>query len=133
MKVKPPIAETAGLLTRTTYELSWNGPRGPVTVTVTDTRTFFTRHPVIDIAIPPGMPFPLETLSYVATAAEIERARGAPGFVEALIAAAESTAAWREYAARPLPRYLVGKHRPQALSTRPRPGRRRLKLSGPGR
>jgi hypothetical protein len=100
-------------------------------LSVTDTKTFFNRHHVIDIGVPPGMPFPLETLSYIATAMEIDRAGGAKPFVESLIAAAESTAAWREYAAR-APRKSDA--RPGRQPTpRPKPGRRRLKLDTPKR
>jgi hypothetical protein len=127
----PLRAAIAGLITCKTSEISWNGPLGAVTLTVTDTKTFFNRHHVIDIGVPPGMPFPLETLSYIATAMEIERAGGAKPFVESLIAAAESTAAWRKYAARapskspPRP----GRQPPP----RPKPGRRRLKLDTPKR
>jgi hypothetical protein len=119
----------AGLLTCKICELLWHGPLGPVTLIVTDTRTFFNRHAVIDIAIPPGTPFPLETLSYIATAQEIDRARGARGFVQSLIAAAENTAAWREYVARPTKRSSHA--RQQAPPSRPKPGRRRLKLGAP--
>jgi hypothetical protein len=119
-----------GLITYKTCELSWNGPFGPVTLTVTDTKTFFHRHHVIDIAVPPNTPFPLETLSYVATAAEIERAGGAGRFVESLIVTAESTAAWREYAARS--RNSPARPGCQPPS-RPKPGRRRLKLGTPRR
>ena len=116
----------AGLISCKTYELVWNGPFGAVTLSVTDTKTFFNRHHAIDIGVPPGMPFPLETLSYIATAMEIERAGGAKPFVESLIAAAESTAAWREYAAHAPknPAARPGRQSPP----RPKPGRRRLKL-----
>jgi hypothetical protein len=124
-------AAIAGLISCKTYELSWNGPFGAVMLSVTDTRTFFNRHHVIDIGVPPGMPFPLETLSYIATAMEIKRAGGAKPFVESLIAAAESTAVWREYVARAPSNFpaLAGRQPPP----RPKPGRRRLKLDTPKR
>jgi hypothetical protein len=121
----------AGLITCRTSAVRWNGPFGAVTLTVTDTRTFFRRHHVIDIAVPPGLPFPLETHSYIATAIEVERAGGAARFVESLIAAAESTAAWREYAARSQ-RNPAARAAPQ-LGPRRKPGRRRLKLDAPKR
>jgi hypothetical protein len=88
---------------------------------------------VIDIAVPPGMPFPLETLSYIATPSEIERAGGAGRFVESLIAAAENTAAWRDYAAHASVRDLLVHPPCRRQPARPRPGRRRLKLSVPRR
>ena len=75
-------AGAAALMTCKTYKLPWSSPFGPVTLTVTDTKTFFSRHHVVDIGLPPDTPFPLETLSYVATGAEIQRAGGAAGFVE---------------------------------------------------
>jgi hypothetical protein len=121
----------AGLIDCKTYKVSWNGPRGVVRLAVTDTKTFFNRHHVIDIAVPPGTPFPLETLSYVATAAEIERAGGAAGFVASLIAAAERTAAWRAYAARAVKE--PGAQSRRDAPPRPKPGRRRLKLDAPKR
>jgi hypothetical protein len=121
----------AGLISCKTYELSWNGPFGAVMLSVTDTETFFNRHHVIDIGVPPCMPFPLETLSYIATAMEIERAGGAKAFVESLIAAAESTAAWREYAAR-APGDSPARPGRQP-PPRPKPGRRRLKFDTPKR
>jgi hypothetical protein len=121
----------AGLITCKTYELSWNGPSGTVPLTVTETRTFFKRHPVIDITVPAGVPFPLETLSYIATAMEIERAGGAARYVESLIAAAESTTAWREYAARAPKNFPA--HSGRQAPPRPKPGRRRLKLDAPKR
>jgi hypothetical protein len=130
--MKDPLpAAIAGLISCKTWELSWNGPFGAVMLSITGTRTFFNRHHVIDIGVPPGMPFPLETLSYIATAAEIERAGGAKPFVESLIAAAESTAAWREYAARAL-KNVAARHGRQP-APRPKPGRRRLKLDTPKR
>ena len=82
MRPGSPDAGAAALMTCKTYEFSWNSPFGPVTLTVTDTKTFFSRHHVVDIGLPPDTPFPLETLSYVATGAEMERAGGAAGFVE---------------------------------------------------
>lgn len=117
----------AGLISCKTYELVWNGPFGAVMLSVTDTKTFFNYHHVIDIGVPPGMPFPLETLSYIATALEIERAGGAKPFVESLVTAAENTAAWRDYAAQSAKAAPVGRNnlRPPP---RPKPGRRRLKL-----
>jgi hypothetical protein len=127
----PLRAAIAGLITCKTSELSWNGPFGTVMLSVTDTTTFFNHHHVIDIGVPPGIPFPLETLSYIATATEIERAGGAKAFVESLITAAESTAAWREYAAR-APKNLAARHGRQP-APRPKPGRRRLKLDTPKR
>ena len=100
MIVSPLRDAIAGLITCKTFEISWHGPFGAITLTVTDTKTYFNRYHVIDIALPPGTPFPLETLSYVATAMEVERTGGAARFVQGLIATAESTAAWRDYAAR---------------------------------
>ena len=122
----------ASLIRCKSYDLEWNGPFGAVRLSVTDTSTFFKRHHVIDIGVPPGIPFPLETLSYVATRMEIERAGGAARFVASLIAAAESTAAWRDYAARSAnaPANRTSYKRPPP---RPRPGRRRLKLDAPRR
>jgi hypothetical protein len=124
-------AAVAGLISCKTYELSWAGPFGLVVLSVTDTKTFFKRHHVINIGAPPGTPFPLETVSYIATTMEIERAGGAKAFVESLIAAAESTAAWREYVAR-APNNPAARHgrRPPP---RPKPGRRRVKLDIPKR
>jgi hypothetical protein len=124
-------AAIAGLISCKTYELSWHGPFDAVMLSVTDTTTYFNRHHVIDIGVPPGMPFPLETLSYIATAMEIKRAGGAKPFVESLIAAAESTAAWREYVARAPSNFraLAARQPPP----RPKPGRRRLKLNTPKR
>lgn len=124
-------AAIAGLITCKTYELSWHGPFGAVMLSVTDTKTFFNRHHAIEIGAPPGMPFPLETLSYIATAMEIKRAGGAKRFVESLIAAAENTAVWREYVARALSNSpaLAGRQPPP----RSKPGRRRLKLDTPKR
>lgn len=130
--MKDPLRDAiAGLLTCKTCEVLWNGPFGVVMLTVTATKSFFDRHHVIDIGVPPGMPFPLETLSYIATAMEIDRAGGAKAFVESLIAAAESTAAWREYAARTPKNFPArpGRQPPP----RPKPGRRRLKLDTPKR
>jgi hypothetical protein len=127
----PLRAAIAGLISWKTYELVWNGPFGQVTVIVTDTKTFFNRHHVIDIALAPSTPFPLETPSYIATAMEIERAGGTVRFVESLIAAAESTAAWREYAARSVKASAV--ERSHQRPSRPKPGRRRLKLDTPKR
>jgi hypothetical protein len=121
----------AGLITCKTSEVCWNGPFGAVTLTVTDTRTFFRRHHVIEIGVPPGLPFPLETHSYIATAIEVKRAGGASRFVESLIAAAESTAAWRQYAARSQRNPAARAARQPA--PRPKPGRRRLKLDVPRR
>jgi hypothetical protein len=96
-------------------------------------QTSFNRHHVVDIAVPPETPFPLETLSYVATGAEIERAGGAKGFVQSLIAAAESTAAWREYASCVSSRVSPAPHTSPRQPRRPWAGRRRLKLSAPRR
>jgi hypothetical protein len=124
-------AAIAGLIDEKTCELAWQGPFGLATVTITDTVTFFNRHHVIDIGVPRDTPFPLETLSYIATAMEIERAGGAAGFVESLIAAAERTNAWREYAARSREFPSRAPHPPAPC--RPRPGRRRLKLRAPQR
>jgi hypothetical protein len=126
----PLRAAIAGLISCKTYELWWNGPFGAVMFTVTDTKTFFSRYHLIDISVPPGMPFPLETLSYIATATEIERSGGTARFVESLIAAAESTAAWREYAARSVKTAAGRSHQ---RPSRPKPGRRRLKLDAPRR
>jgi hypothetical protein len=128
----PLRAAIAGLISCKTYELWWNGPFGAVMFTVTDTKTFFSRYHLIDISVSPGMPFPLETLSYIATATEIERAGGTARFVESLIAAAESTAAWREYAARSVKASAVERSH-QRPPSRPKPGRRRLKLHTPKR
>ena len=133
MRPGSPGAGTAALMTCKTYEFSWNSPFGPVTLTVTDTKTFFSRHHVVDIGLPPDTPFPLETLSYVATGAEIERAGGAAGFVESLIATAESTAAWRDYAARLSRHGLPATRWPPGQAPRPRHRRRRLKFSAPRR
>jgi hypothetical protein len=130
--VSPLRAAIAGLITCKTYELEWTGPFGAVTLSVSDTKTFFNRHNVIDIALPPGTPFPLETLSYIATAMEIERVGGAARFVESLIVAAESTAAWREYAARSA-KATPSTRCNQRPPSRPKPGRRRLKLRAPNR
>lgn len=119
-----------GLIRCKSYDLEWHGAFGSMVVRVTDTKTFFNPHHVIDIGVPPGIPFPLETLSYLATAIEIERAGGAARFVESLIAAAEATAAWREYAARSVKASATGRSQ-QRTPSRPRPGRRRLKLDAP--
>lgn len=124
-------AVIASLIVCRTSKLSWNGPSSPVLVTITDTKTFFNPYHVIDIGLPPSTPFPLETLSYIPTGAEIERAGGAKGFVESLIAAAERTAAWREYAAPEVKNSDARSRR--GAPPRPRPGRRRLKLHTPRR
>jgi hypothetical protein len=128
---EPLRSAIANLISCKTYELWWNGPFGAVMLSVTDTKTFFNRHHVIDIAVPAGTPFPLETVSYIATAMEIDRAGGTNPFVESLIAAAESTAAWRDYAAR-VPKNFAARAGRQP-PPRPKPGRRRLKLDAPKR
>jgi hypothetical protein len=71
---------------------SWPGPDGEVTLTVTHTRTFFGRAHVIDIAAPEGARLPLETLSYLVTDADLQRAGGAVAFVAQLLAKAASPA-----------------------------------------
>jgi hypothetical protein len=121
------------LLTRKTYTLAWNSPAGPVVLTITHTRTFFCRAHVVDIAVPPHTPFPLDTLSYIVTDPDIRRAGDAKAFVESLIAAAEGTAAWRSYAARAAQTDLFGIPGQAEPPVRARPGRPRLKLPGPRR
>ena len=121
------------LLTRKTYKLAWNSPTGPVTITITHTTTFFRRAHVVDIAVPPLTPFPLDTLSYIVTDPDLQRAGDAKAFVASLIAAAESSAAWRKYAARAAQTDLFGIPGQAERPVRARPGRPRLKLPGPGR
>jgi hypothetical protein len=121
------------LLTRKTYTLAWSSPTGPVTLTVTHTRTFFGRAHIVDIAVPPETPFPLDTLSYIVTDPDIRRAGTAKAFVESLIAAAESAAGWRTYAARAPQTDLFGASRRNEPPVRSRPGRPRLKLPAPKR
>ena len=82
------------------HRMPWNSPTGKITLTITHTKTFFGRAHVIDIAIPPGTRFPLDTLSYLVTEAELDRAGSANAFIKNLIAAAENTRSWRKEATR---------------------------------
>jgi hypothetical protein len=74
------------------HHLAWPSPAGEVTLTITHTRTFFGRAHVIDMAAPEGARLPLETLSYLMTDADLQRAGGAIAFVAQLLAKAASRA-----------------------------------------
>jgi hypothetical protein len=74
------------------HHLAWPGPAGEVTLTITHTKTFFGRAHVVAVAAPEGVRLPLDTLSYVVTANELERAGGAKAFVAQLLAKARTNA-----------------------------------------
>ena len=86
--------------TRKIYGFVWNGPTGPLTVTVTDYADYFgTRH-WIEIEIPPDALFPLDDFSFPVGSSELARARDAKAFVERLLAIAERADYWKNAAAR---------------------------------
>jgi hypothetical protein len=81
-------------------EFVWNGPTGPLTVTVTDYADYFGAHHEIEIEIPPDTLFPLDDFSIPAGSSELARAGDAKTFVERLLAIAERTDYWKDAAAR---------------------------------
>jgi hypothetical protein len=121
------------LLNCRTYKLHWKSPTGTVTLVITHTKTFFERAHVVAIEVPPDTPFPLDTLSYLVTDAEMERFGGANGFVQSLIAAAENTPSWRKHAIRAAQGDLFAAPREPDPRARPKPRRRRLTLPAPER
>ena len=114
---------------RKIYEFVWNGPTGPLTVTVTDYADYFGTHHEIEIEIPPDTLFPLDDFSFPVGSSELARAGDARAFVERLLAIAERTDYWKDAAARARQGDLFGA-RP-TLDPPRRPRRRRHVLRRP--
>jgi len=81
------------------HRILWNSPTGEISLTVTHTKTFFSRSNSIEIEAPTGTRLPIDTLSYLVTHDDLIRAGGAKAFVEKLLSKTERTAAWRKEAA----------------------------------
>jgi hypothetical protein len=128
----PPEADFPGRslerFTRETYAFVWNGPTGPVTVTVTDYGDYFGVRHEITIGIPPGTLFPLDDLSFPVGAHEIACAGDAGTLVQNALLAAERTDYWKDAVARAAQGDLFG-----ALVTLDAPARPRRRRGVPPR
>lgn len=115
---------------RKTYGFVWNGPTGPLTVTVTDYADYFgTRH-WIEIEVPPDTLFPLDDFSFPVGFSELARAGDAKAFVQRLLAIAERTDYWKDATARAKQGGLFGVRTTLDAPGRPRRHRQFLRLPG---
>jgi hypothetical protein len=119
--------------TRKIYQFLWNGPTGPLTVTVTDYLDCFGTHHEIEIEIPPDALFPLDDFSFPVGHHEIARAGDARAFVQRLLAIAESTDYWNDAAARARQGDLFGARPTLDAPRRPRRQRQMLRRPAPRR
>ena len=119
--------------TRKTFHFLWNGPTGPVAITVTDDADYFGGSHTVEIDIPPGTLFPLDDLSFPVGLHEIARAGDAKALVQDMLAVAERTDYWKDLHARAAQGDLFGARPTLDTPTRPRRRRPVVRPSAPRR